>query len=107
MATFPDDAVADRIARVLVEEALVACVNLLPPVRSIYRWKGAVETAPEVLVMMKTRSSNVDVVAARLKALHPYEVPELIALPVVAGLPAYLQWVMGETLQGNMREPTP
>jgi periplasmic divalent cation tolerance protein len=107
LATFPDDAVADRIARILVEEARVACVNVLPPVRSIYRWQGKVETASEVLVMMKTRRSNVDDVAARLKELHPYEVPELIALPVVAGLPAYLQWVMTETSHASVKEPSP
>ena len=97
VVTFPDEDTASRIAALLVQERLVACVNVLPPVHSIYRWKGAVETTHEVLALAKTRAAAVDDVIARIKALHPYEVPEIIALPVVTGLPTYLQWVLVET----------
>ena len=109
LATFPDEAVAGAVAVALVSEGLVACVNLLPAVRSVYRWQGAVETASEVLAVMKTRAGGVDDVVARVKALHPYEVPEVIALPVVAGLPASLQWVISETTTktDTLKEPAP
>lgn len=96
-ATFSDEAVAERVARVLLDEHLVACVNLLPAVKSLYRWQGATESASEVLAIMKT-ARTVDVVAARVKELHPYEVPEVIVVDVAGGLPAYLKWVSDESL---------
>ena len=84
---------ATRIGRILVEERLAACVNVLPSVRSIYRWKGKVEDGSEALALVKTRRENLDRLIARIKALHAYEVPEAIALEVVAGNPDYLAWV--------------
>lgn len=96
-ATAPDDTAARRIARALVEERLAACVNLVPGVRSIYRWEGAVQEEGEVWLVMKTHAERVDELVARVRALHSYEVPEVIALPVVAGSEPYLRWVREET----------
>lgn len=95
-STAPDGDVAARIARTLVEEGLAACANLLSPVRSIYRWQGRVEDDTEVLLVIKTRADRVDALAERLRALHPYEVPELVVLPVDGGLAPYLDWVRAE-----------
>lgn len=96
-STCPDAAVAERIARRLVEERLAACVNLLPQVRSVYRWEGEVAVDDEVLLMIKTTSARLPALRTRLQALHPYDVPELIALPAAGGLPAYLQWIADAT----------
>lgn len=95
-STAPDAETAARIARALVEERLAACVNLVAGVRSIYRWQGVVEDQTEVLLVIKTRAERIDALASRLRALHPYELPELVALPVAAGLGPYLDWVTGE-----------
>lgn len=93
----PDEASAERITTVLVEGRLAACVNRLAPVRSTYRWQGAVERAEEIPLLIKcTRARYADVEAA-ISAAHPYEVPEIIAMPVVAGSAAYLAWVAAET----------
>lgn len=96
LSTAPDGETAARIARALVEERLAACVNLVPAVRSIYRWQGRVEDDAEVLLVIKTRAERVDALGERLRALHPYELPELVALPVTAGLAPYLDWVAAE-----------
>jgi len=96
LSTAPDVETGARIARALVEERLAACVNLVPAVRSIYRWQGAVEADTEVLLVIKTRAERIDALASRLRVLHPYELPELVALPVVAGLGPYLDWVAAE-----------
>lgn len=96
LSTLPP-ADADRIATALVEERLAACVNLVGPVRSVYRWQGAVQRDDEILAVIKTTSARLGALGERLRELHPYEVPELVALPVSAGLPAYLTWVRGET----------
>jgi periplasmic divalent cation tolerance protein len=93
----PDEAVAALIARELVEARLAACVNRLPGVRSIYRWEGALQDEPEVLLAIKTSTSRYEELEMRLKALHPYEVPEIIALPVLAGAASYLAWLAAET----------
>ena len=93
----PDEAVADRIALVLVEQALAACVNRLAPVSSIYRWQGNVERAVEVPLLIKTTRERYADVEQAIRHLHPYEVPEIIALPIVAGHPAYLRWIEAET----------
>ena len=93
LVTAPDSEVAAQLARRLVEEGLAACVNLVPGVRSIYRWQGAVQEDPEVLLIAKTRAALVDALAVRVRALHPYELPEVIALAVVAGSEPYLDWV--------------
>lgn len=89
----PDPATAERIARALVDERLAACVNLLPGVRSVYRWRGAVEEANEVLLLAKTMRDALPALQARLVALHPYELPELLAVEAAGGLPAYLGWI--------------
>jgi periplasmic divalent cation tolerance protein len=91
--TCPDTASAGRIAAALVEERLAACVNLLPGLRSVYRWQGQVEVADEVLLLIKTRADAYPALQERLLALHPYELPELLAVEPAAGLPAYLAWV--------------
>ncbi|MGH8259375.1 MAG: divalent-cation tolerance protein CutA [Steroidobacteraceae bacterium] len=93
----PDEPTADRIARVLVTEGLAACVNRLSGVRSIYRWKGAIQDEPEALLLIKTTITRYQALELRLKALHPYEVPEIIALPVRAGAESYLAWLAEET----------
>ena len=95
-STAPDEAVAARIARTLVDERLAACANLVPGVRSIYRFRGSVEDEREVLLVIKTRADRVDALAERLRALHPYEVPELLVLPTAGGLAPYLEWVRAE-----------
>jgi len=95
--TAPDAETAARIARTLVEEHLIACANLVPGIRSIYRWEGQVADESEVLLVLKTRASRVSAVAARVKALHPYALPEVVALPVVDGSEAYLDWVLAES----------
>ena len=84
---------AKTIARFLVEERLAACVSLMPNVQSIYRWQGQVEEAEEVLLIIKSRASLWEALRARVMALHPYDVPELIAFPVSHGNPAYLAWI--------------
>ena len=93
----PDAEVADRIARTLVEQKLAACVNRMPAVDSVYRWQGAVERAVEVPLLIKSTRERLPEVQEAIRALHPYEVPEILAIPVVAGLPAYLRWVVDET----------
>jgi len=84
---------AERIAGTLVEERLAACVNVVPGVASIYRWKGAVEREDELLLVIKSRAERMEDLAARLRALHPYEVPEMIILPIAGGHPPYLDWL--------------
>ena len=89
----PDDAVASRLARTLVTEGLAACVNRLPGVRSTYCWDGELQDDGEVLLTIKTLGERYPALEARIRALHPYDVPEIIALPVVAGSSGYLDWV--------------
>ncbi|AOY00363.1 divalent-cation tolerance protein CutA [Jeongeupia sp. USM3] len=89
----PDAAVADRLAAGLVEAGLAACVNRLAPVRSTYRWEGRIETAEEVPLMAKTTLAAYPALQDWLAEHHPYELPEIIALPIAAGLPAYLDWL--------------
>lgn len=93
----PDSDIAARIARALVEARLAACVNVLAPCQSIYRWEGAVETATETPLLIKTTRERYSALEAEVRALHPYEVPEIIALPIERGLPSYLGWVAAET----------
>jgi len=93
--TAPDEAIAAQIAGRLVDEQLVACGNILPGVRSIYRWEGQVCDDPEVLVIFKTLASKVPLVAERVMALHPYDCPEVVSVPVDGGSQAYLDWVGG------------
>jgi periplasmic divalent cation tolerance protein len=93
LSTFPSPDKASEIARVLVDEQLAACVNLVPAVRSIYRWQGAVQDEAETLAVIKTTRAGYDALAKRLVELHPYEVPEVLALPIASGHAAYLEWV--------------
>lgn len=97
LVTAPDEAVAEKLARTLVEERLIACANLVPKIRSIYRWEGKVHDEAEVLLVMKTRAEGFEALAARVKALHPYSVPEILQVPVQAGHQPYLDWVLAET----------
>ncbi|MDA0812625.1 MAG: divalent-cation tolerance protein CutA [Verrucomicrobia bacterium] len=104
LSNFPDNDTAKAAATALVEEQLAACVNLLPGVTSIYRWKGNTECANEVTALIKTTDDAFPKLQARLLELHPYEVPEIIALPIEAGLESYLSWVKdGSTLTGDER----
>jgi periplasmic divalent cation tolerance protein len=96
-STCPDAATASAIARTLVDERLAACVSQLPGVASTYRWQGQVETASEVLLLIKTTGERMEALGARLRELHPYELPELVAVEVRAGLPDYLSWVAAQT----------
>jgi periplasmic divalent cation tolerance protein len=89
----PDAACAEAIATALVGERLAACVNRVPGIRSTYRWQGAVTTGDEELLLIKTTAGRFDALKARLLELHPYELPELVAVPVAYGHDAYLDWV--------------
>lgn len=96
MTNLPDREHAQRIARILIENHAAACVNILPECVSVYRWEGKVEEANEVPLLIKTTHSSYKRVEEIILGQHPYELPEIIAVSVVAGLPAYLQWVVGE-----------
>ena len=96
LTTCPDLDTAQRIADALVEERLAACVNVLPGVQSTYRWEGQVQRAGEVLLLVKTVRVRLPALQERIVALHPYELPELLAVEA-GGLPAYLRWIAGET----------
>lgn len=100
LVTVPDREVATALARALVEERLAACVNLLPGVHSIYRWEGAVESADEVLLLLKTRADRVDTLRRRVVSLHPYDLPEFVVVPVEGGLDRYLAWILAESAPG-------
>ena len=90
---FPDAAQAREVARVLVREQLAACASLLPGVMSFYVWQGTHHESEEVLALFKTRREVYPALETRLQAIHPYEVPEIVAVDLAAGLPAYLEWV--------------
>jgi periplasmic divalent cation tolerance protein len=92
-----DTAEAERIAEALVAERLAACVNILGAVRSVYRWQGAVERADEVAMIAKTTETLFDALNARVRALHSYDTPAIVAWPIVAGDAAYLDWIAAET----------
>ena len=91
--TFASEEDAARVVRVLVDERLVACGNLIPGARSIYRWQGAVSDQREVMVLMKSRKQDWTALLSRLHELHPYQTPECIAVRVAAGAPKYLAWL--------------
>lgn len=96
-STCPDAECADRLARALVGERLAACVNALPGVRSTYRWQDRIEQSDEVLLMIKTSADRLEALTARLRQLHPYELPEVVAVEVRDGLDAYLAWLTEQT----------
>ena len=93
----PDQSTAEALATELVNLRLAACVNILPPCQSIYRWKGLVETAVEIPLLIKTTEAGYPALERAIRERHPYETPEIIALPITHGLPAYLDWVATET----------
>ena len=96
---------AERIARTLVEERLAACVQVVGPISSTYRWRGAVETAQEWQCWVKSRRDLYDEVEKAIRRLHPYEVPEILAIPVLAGNAGYLAWLDGEVKRGTAATP--
>lgn len=97
LTNLPDRAAALKLAQELVNRRLAACVNVLADCTSVYRWRGKVEAAQEVPVLIKTRAALYGEVEAEIRKLHPYELPEIIAVPIVRGFTEYLEWVSGET----------
>ena len=97
LTTFPVDRDVDQFAQTLIGEKLAACVNVLPAMRSIYSWKGTIETSAERQVVIKTSSGRVRDLELRVKALHPYEVPEFVVIPIVEGSHDYLSWISEST----------
>lgn len=97
LITAPDLDIGTALGRSLVDEGLAACVNVVPGVRSIYRWQGEVQADEEVLLVAKLGRPGLDALTRRVRALHPYELPEVVALPVTGGLEPYLAWVARET----------
>lgn len=93
LTTYPDADGAETLARTLVRERLAACVNVLPRMTSVYMWEGEEQRGEEHQLFIKTRSGTFEALKVRLRELHPYEVPELIALPITQGLDAYLNWI--------------
>ena len=101
ISNLPARAPAETLAAALVQRQAAACVNIMAPCMSVYRWKGAVEQSEEVPVLIKTAADRYALVERIVRELHPYEVPELIALPIERGLAAYLDWVVAETRAEN------
>jgi len=97
LVTAGNEEEAAKIGRTLVEERLGACANIVPRIRSIYRWKGEIYDEQECLIIIKTRTSLFPALEKRVKELHSYEVPEIVSFPVARGLPQYIEWVLGET----------
>ena len=97
LTQFPDRDAAHRLARALVESRLAACVSVGSPVDSLYHWRGAIETAEEVMVTIKTVAARYAEVEAAIRARHPYELPEIVAVPLTHGFPPYLDWIADET----------
>lgn len=97
LANVPDQPVAEKIATALVEQGLAACVNILAPATSVYRWQGKMQRESEIPLLIKTTQARYQELERAILQLHPYDVPEIIALPVTAGLPAYLAWMQDET----------
>lgn len=101
LTNVPDLECAQLVARTLVEARLAACVNLLPAVHSIYRWQGQIEEVTEITLLIKTTSQQIDSLQKAIVKLHPYDVPEIIATPIVAGYAPYLQWIATETAKDS------
>ena len=100
ITNLPDAVLAGALARQLVEQGLAACVNTLAGVKSVYRWQGAIEEANETCLLIKTTQSAYSQLELAIKAAHPYDLPEIIAIPIVAGWPPYLDWITQETKKG-------
>ncbi len=97
ITNLPDRAAAERLADALIAQRVAACVNILAPCRSVYRWKGAVQHDEEHPLLIKTSAARYAALEAAIRAGHPYELPEIIAVPIERGLAAYLDWVAAET----------
>jgi len=93
LSTFPDAEIARRISNQLISESFAACANILPTIESIYRWKNKIESGNEILVLFKLSEDRELAFQDKLRSLHPYDVPEIIFVPVASGLPEYLRWV--------------
>jgi periplasmic divalent cation tolerance protein len=100
LSTCASEQEAHKVARVLVEERLAACVNVVPSVRSFYHWKGAVESGNEWLLLIKSSRELFDALAARLESIHSYEIPEVIALPILDGAGGYMNWLQANLADG-------
>jgi periplasmic divalent cation tolerance protein len=101
LSTFPDTEIARRISNELVSERFAACANILSSVESIYRWKQKIESGSETLVFFKVSENRQSAFQDKLRSLHPYDVPEIIFVPVASGLPEYLRWVTDNCLQAH------
>jgi periplasmic divalent cation tolerance protein len=97
LTNLPDTASAQTLAALLVEERLAACVNILAPARSVYRWQGRIASEEEVPLLIKTSRARYAALEAAIRSHHPYELPEIIAVTIEAGLPEYLAWITAET----------
>lgn len=97
ITTVPDENLAVKVSEALLQQRLAACVHALPAGRSMYRWQGKIEVATETTLLIKTTDARYPELEAALKRLHPYEVPEILALSVTQGLPAYVKWILDET----------
>lgn len=97
LTNLPDGEAAKTLAAALIEQRVAACVNILAPATSVYRWDGAVHTDTETPMLIKTTRAHYPMLEKAIRAGHPYELPEIIAVPVTLGLPAYLDWVRDET----------
>lgn len=95
--TYPDQEQAKQMANTLVDEGLAACVNIVPGLTSIYKWQGKRESGTEVLLIIKTRREHYEQIESRIKSMHPYELPEIISVPIENGLKAYLDWIDNST----------
>ncbi len=102
LTSFPDDTGARKLAETLIDRQLAACVNILQASISFYRWQGRIETTVEVPVLIKTTLYRYEAVEQAIKALHPYELPEIIAVSINNGLPSYLQWIAHETNEADI-----
>lgn len=107
LTNLPDDASARTLARGLLDSRLAACINILAPCTSVYRWQGDIEHAQEVPLLIKTTANRYAALEDAIRANHPYELPEIIAVPIERGLPAYLDWVAAETLPATPESPAP
>ncbi len=96
-STFPDLAMAESIGGELVEAGLAACVNILPGMRSIYRWQGKIENDDEVVAIFKSQASRADELIAAIEVRHPYDTPAIVVLPITKGSASYLNWIVAET----------
>ncbi len=101
LTNLPDPASARALAGHLLEMRLAACVNILAPCQSVYRWEGKVEEAAEIPLLIKTTTERYALLEAAIRQQHPYELPEIVAVPLAHGLPAYLDWVASETAPAN------